>query len=60
MSKSKSYKCDCGRLAEVEVNGEFVCWEKYLISDPTIWKSKYPRDPKARHKSMDVSVRDKK
>jgi len=42
------YKCKCGRIAEVDVNGKFMCWELYLIDEPVKWKAKYPGQ-KSRH-----------
>ena len=49
MSKRKEYKCSCGRNAEVESYGVYMCWELYLIDEPDKWKDKYRKDLESRH-----------
>lgn len=50
MNKTKDcIRCSCNRIAEVESNGKYLCWEAYLPDEPMKWKVRYPHDNKPRH-----------
>jgi hypothetical protein len=49
MNQPLCQKDNCNRIAEVEVDGVWLCWEAYLPDDPIRWKVKYPHDQEPRH-----------
>ena len=45
-------RCSCGRIAEVEVDGKWLCFEAWIPDDRIRWESIYKDDKEPRHEKM--------
>ena len=39
-------RCSCGRIAEVDVDGKWLCFEAWIPEDRIRWQEKYKKELK--------------